>query len=409
MRIGIYLAFCLAAQAGAPQDPNRKPGQGFKPNPAVDQKNVDEAIRKGLAYLKTSDSPSGARSAHSDELKLLTFIHGGLPEDDPAFQALLRQCLEAKLERVYNVSLLAMCLEELDRVKYQGKIVQCAQFLIDNIRADGGFSYGEPTVYALEVPTTAGRREVASGGARPAAAGEREKPRVLKTVPVRKMKEGPAERSDNSNSQYAALGMRACHDAGVVFPREWVERARAYWVVTQHPGEKGKGDSSVATGASILGDPRGWCYDDGDGNACGHGGQPYGSMTAGAVGAVCIYDYMLKKDWRKDKVVLDGLAWLDKYWSVKENGPEAETGRGAKNAWLYYYLYAIERAGMLYDTALIGNHDWYLDGARELLAAQRPDGSWNASHFNKPTWDTCFAILFLKRATRRLTASGPGR
>ncbi|MFN3485032.1 MAG: hypothetical protein ACK44W_06070, partial [Planctomycetota bacterium] len=372
MRIGIYLAFCLAAQAGAPQDPNRKPGQGFKPNPAVDQKNVDEAIRRGLEYLKTSDSPSGAQSSHSNELKLLTFIHGGLSEDDPALQALLKQCLEAPLERTYNVSLLAMCLEELDRVKYQGKIVQCAQFLIDNLRADGGFSYGEPTVYALEVPTTASRREVASGGGRTAAEREREKPPVQKTVRVRKMKEGPAQRSDNSNSQYGALGMRACHDAGVVFPREWVERARAYWLTNQHPGEKGKNDRSVATGAAPLGDPRGWCYDDGDGNACEHGGQPYGSMTAGAIGAVCIYDYMLKKDWKKDKAVLDGLAWLDRYWSVTENGPTSETARGAKSAWLYYYLYAVERAGMLYDTALIGNHDWYLEGARQLLAAQRP-------------------------------------
>ena len=63
---------------------------------------------------------------------------------------------------------------------------------------------------------------------------------------------------------------------------------------------------------------------------------------------------------------------------------------------------------MLYDTSLIGNHDWYFDGARKLLEAQRPDGSWDASHFKKPTWDTCFAILFLKRATRRLTASESG-
>jgi hypothetical protein len=60
---------------------------------------------------------------------------------------------------------------------------------------------------------------------------------------------------------------------------------------------------------------------------------------------------------------------------------------------------------MLYDTALIGNHDWYLDGARELLAAQAANGSWDASHFKHPTWDTCFAILFLKRATKRLVAS----
>ena len=42
-----------------------------------------------------------------------------------------------------------------------------------------------------------------------------------------------------------------------------------------------------------MGDPRGWCYSDGQGSDCGHGGTAYSSMTAGAVGAICIYDYML--------------------------------------------------------------------------------------------------------------------
>ncbi len=58
-------------------------------------------------------------------------------------------------------------------------------------------------------------------------------------------------------------------------------------------------------------------------------------------------------DWRQDA----GLAW----WWVED---------GAGNSYLYYYLYALERAGMLYDTSLIGNHDWYLDGAQVILAAR---------------------------------------
>jgi hypothetical protein len=131
-------------------------------------------------------------------------------------------------------------------------------------------------------------------------------------------------------------------------------------------------------------------------------------MTAGAVGAVCIYDYILDKDWKKDKVVLDGLAWMDRHWSVTENPGPSETAKGVPNSWLYYYLYAVERMGLLYDTTLVGSHDWYLEGARELLKAQKPDGSWDASHFKHPTWDTCFAILFLKRATRPLVATEAG-
>ena len=393
-----------------PQDPNKK--DGFKANVQVDQATVDKAIEKGLAFLKTSDSPK-SHIGDSDELKLLTHIHGGTPEADPAIEALLKKCLEAPLEKTYSVALLAMCLEELDRVKYQHKISQCGQFLLDNMKPNGGWNYGEPTVFTLDVPTSAPRKDVASAGGAvkageaPPPPGEKVKPTVRGTVKLSKKKEGGTQRSDNSNSQYAALGMRACHDAGVVFPKEWVEKARMYWVNNQAKEEKGDGGRpAVASGSYPVGTPRGWCYNDSQDTGCGHGGVPYSSMTAGAVGAVCIYDYMLKKDWKKDKPVVDGLAWLEKNWSVTENIGPCETARGSANGWLYYYLYAVERTGMLYDTTFIGNHDWYLEGARLLLNAQKPDGSWDASHFKHPTWDTCFAILFLKRATRRLVATG---
>jgi hypothetical protein len=402
-RMAVLTLFLLPA-LGAPAQDKPKPGV------ALDQASIDKAIEAGLKFLKTSDSPN-SHVGDSDELKLLTFIHGGVPESDPVFQELLKKCLDAPLAKTYGVALLAMCLEEIDRATYQHKIAQCGQFLLDNIKANGGFAYGEPTAYSMDVPSP-GRKAVASAGGKPgeaAAPGEKVKPAVAGKIKLSKKKDGPEQRSDNSNAQYGALGMRACHDAGIVFPKEWVQKCRQYWVENQHAGEKGKGNDrpAVASGGMALGEPRGWCYNDGQGAAeCGHGGVPYSSMTAGAVGAVCIYDYMLGKEWKKDKTVLDGLAWLDKNWSVTANVGPCETAKGSDNGWLYYYLYALERSGMLYDTSFIGNHDWYFDGARVLLAAQKPDGSWDASHFKKPTWDTCFAILFLKRATRRLVASG---
>lgn len=403
--LALPLLFAALLASGAPAQDAKKPV-------SLDQTSIDRAIEAGLKYLRTSDSPT-SHVGDSDELKLLTFLHGGVPETDPVVEELLKKCLEKPLTKVYNVALLAMCLEEIDRAKYQGKIAQCGQFLLDNVKANGGFAYGEPTAYAIDVPSPS-RKSVASGGGvkevgAPPPPGEKVKPAVTNKIRLTKKKEGPEQRSDNSNAQYGALGMRACHDAGIVFPKEWVQKCREFWVLNQHPGEKGNGRPAVASGGAALGDPRGWCYSDGQGGQdCKHGGVPYSSMTAGAVGAVCIYDYMLGRDWKKDKVVLDGLAWLDKNWSVTQNVGPCETARGSENGWLYYYLYALERTGMLYDTSLIGNHDWYLDGARVLLQAQKTDGSWDASHFKKPTWDTCFAVLFLKRATRRLVASGPG-
>ena len=62
--------------------------------------------------------------------------------------------------------------------------------------------------------------------------------------------------------------------------------------------------------------------------------------------------------------------------------------------WYYYYLYSLERAGILSGVKRVGNKDWYLEGVLQLLERQRKDGSWTA---HVPA--NCFALLFLRRAT----------
>jgi hypothetical protein len=378
--------------------------EGFKINPGVDQVKVERAIARGIEFLKTSDSPDSAIGSDSAELKLLTFVHGGVPESDPGFQALLKTCLERKPEKTYRVSLLAMCLEEIDRAKYQDQIAVCGQFLLDNIKSNGGFSYGEPTTAAPEPGGVASKKDAFKPKKPPGPIdpNEKIKPEVPKHFVLKKSKDGPeSQRSDNSNSQYGALGIRACHDAGVSFPREILETCRQSWINNQRtPQNADPKAKNVASGGK---GGFGWCYSEGD-TICSKMGPPYSSMTAGAVGALCIYDYILGKDWKKDRAAVDGMHWLETNYSVTQNVGPCEIAP-VPDGWLYYYLYALERTGLLFDTTLIGTHDWYLDGYQVLLGAQKGNGSWDASHFIKPTWDTCFAILFLKRSTRPLVAS----
>jgi hypothetical protein len=221
--------------------------------------------------------------------------------------------------------------------------------------------------------------------------GVRQKPRVLVHLAVKKNRDG-AGAGDNSNSQYAALGIRACHDAGIVFPQDAIGKARQWFIDTQEKDEKG----AVATGPG-GGLPRGWGY------RAGAEAASYGSMTAGAIGAICIYDFILGIEFRKDRAAIDGLAWLAANWTV-ENNPKRP------NWFHYYYLYGVERAGMLFDTTRIGTHDWYAEGANHLLDHQNPDGSWGtAENLNNTTWGTCFAILFLKQATHRLDVASTDR
>ena len=52
-------------------------------------------------------------------------------------------------------------------------------------------------------------------------------------------------------------------------------------------------------------------------------------------------------------------------------------------SWIYYYLYGIERVGALFDQDLIGGHNWYQDGARELVKWQAGDGHWQQGGYQE--------------------------
>ena len=410
-------ALCIAPQASA-QDRKKEPP--LPGHPGVDSKRVDEAIRKGLEFLRKAPSPAAPKNiTNSDELILLAMVHGGVPPTDTKFRELFDKMMSAPFTHTYKVSLQAMILEEMDRVRFQERIAQCAQALLDNQLKHGQWNYectGNPA--PLKDMATAPVTKPAETGGKPGAKPGtslrgtpadlgREKPPVQRHIPIKRTRFSASDRGDNSNSQYAALGLRACHDAGIVFPPDAIELARSWWQKNQQ-GAAGKNKplTNVATGGNKnTAEPGGWDY----AKAGTSQEKPYGSMSAGAVSAVTIYDYMLKKDWKNDPVVLSGLSWMDQNFTVTTNPKDYPE-------WQYYYLYALERVGMLYNTWMIGSHDWYKEGANYLLNAQKPDGSWMGTAFKEigagqATWDTCFAILFLKRATRALidVASGPGK
>jgi hypothetical protein len=408
-----------------------------EPPPFVDDVKIDAAIKKGIAYLKGQSKNLRkfdhiGRKMQEDELVLLTMVHAGVPDNDPDFERLFKEMMERRLEATYCVALQAMILEEVGRARYQWRIHQCAQFLVDNQSADGFWGYGSPSIYVEDikpVPTGAPKKDVASAGgikefgggaaaAPPPAAIHRKKEPVRNKIKVEKKRDG--EPNDHSNSQYAALGLRACHDSGIILPEAVIAKADKWWRESQKDAvgtseEKnvkaeplelqgavpvGKPGATVAT-AMVVAEPFGWCY----GKHGDH--KAYGSMTTGAIGALAIFDYIKdnddgrKQSWKRDKDVHQGLQWINKKFSVTYNpGPyeHDNMNNNSKNQY-YYYLYALERVGMLYGTELIGSHWWYPEGAKVLLAAQGGGGEW------ENVVNTCFAILFLRRATRPLTAS----
>ena len=82
-----------------------------------------------------------------------------------------------------------------------------------------------------------------------------------------------------------------------------------------------------------------------------------------------------------------------------------------------YYLWSLERTGVLFDLPAIADRDWYRWGAEALVTNQTERGDWgkwslgppNAYPTYGPVANTSFALLFLKRAhlSKDLTAKLP--
>src|SRR5436190_9555129 len=411
MRLALFLSTLLAVPAFAQDKP--KP---IAAHPKVDQEKVDKAIQEGCKYLLFSGGmgtfPHGQRNQPAAtqsyaELILLTLLHSGYYADgDPLIQPLVDFVASKQIGSTYTASLMAMALQKLNAKKYQERIAQCAQFLCDNQCENGQWDYGEPGMpepppmkYDLPkrpkkpddvatgsdpntpadpnapTPPAPAPGATSSAGKTTAEAKKPGKTATIPRIPIRKRKPGPPN-GDNSNSQYAALGLRACLDANIDVDPSVLDRARKWWVRVQNSDG-------------------GWGYNDhgnqgGDKNETSVSNDSYGSMTVGAVGALCIYDYYMGIPYKTDNNVLKGLDWLGKNFDVTKNPNKTQF------AYLYY-LYGLERVGMLYGTDRMGPHEWYPEGANHLLATQQ-GGAWGGDKF-APQANTCFAILFLRRGT----------
>ena len=124
-------------------------------------------------------------------------------------------------------------------------------------------------------------------------------------------------------------------------------------------------------------------------------------MTTAGITGLVICDAALRGQKKGDRKLLtrihgaidSGFAWLDRNFTV-------ETNPGGNGRWHYYYLYGLERACEINGTKMLNGKRWYTEGAELLLAQQHQDGSWTG------IVDTCFAILFLKKAAPPVITGG---
>ncbi len=182
----------------------------------------------------------------------------------------------------------------------------------------------------------------------------------------------PGIHADLSNTQFAVLGLWAAERHGhKTSPEIWTALLE---VVPAHQRRNG-----------------GFAYT----TEAGH--REAGGMTTAGITILELALPRAPASVRKSRIGAAARAALAKGWSYLDerfSGLEHPILTNASHHWFdEYYLYGIERVAALTDRREIAGRDWYREGALDLVAAQNENGGWGRLDA------TCFALLFLRRAT----------
>jgi len=180
---------------------------------------------------------------------------------------------------------------------------------------------------------------------------------------------------DSSNTQFALLGLRAAARMGLSVPEGTLVAAAEGLAAFDHE----RGGFTYSLEAQ---------------------GFSYAGITAAGLGGFAVLEELSAGSARLRSVLerradarRKAEAWMEERWDPMRNHSADMTWRDFAH---FAYLWAVERWCGLTGRARIGAHDWYTEGAEWLVAVQNRDGSFGREGTLE---DTCFALLFLRRAT----------
>jgi hypothetical protein len=221
----------------------------------------------------------------------------------------------------------------------------------------------------------------------------------------------PGAKQDTSSTAISMLALLAAHRCGVDVPRATTASVVQWDLAQQEATGPAAQPQKPAGGAGTTWAPpvdvtvRGWPYVKKSPFET-EPTQATGNMTTAGMITLLAAQHVLEDTGPEtlkplqpgiDKAIADGTAWLAAHWRIDANP-----------GWQYYhymYLYGLERVGDLRRVALIAGHDWYMEGAKILVADQTENGSWVKKDTHRPSdlLNTCFALLFLDRASLAVT------
>jgi len=347
---------------------------------AQDTAKIRQSIDKAAAYLRSTQSPSGAwvtprTSIGPTTIVLTGLIDAGVPIDDPMVVGGLKFVLASTSEnggiytpdgflQNYETCCAIMCLVKANAAfkkkdgsePYKELIAKADKFIrahqhteATNVQPDhpdyGGIGYGE----------------------------------MIK-------------RPDMSNMQFFldALKAAGAKEDDPAIQKALVFVSRCQNLETEHnkmPFLAQQTAEGLDGGFIYYNQP------DPEGTKATEGLRSYGGMTYAGLKSM-IYAGLTKED----KRVQAALGWIAKNYSVKEN-----PGRGA--AGLYYYYQTMAKAFEVQKLAIFEDssgkkHHWRADLSEQLIAVQQANGSWinaESSQYmeNDPNLVTGYVLLAL--------------
>jgi hypothetical protein len=315
--------------------------------PLVDR--VRDAIDRGVRFLREEQRADGSWEVDAacvanpggwSSLAMLAMLNAGVPPDDPAMVKGLKWLRSLKPARTYVVGLQTMVYtlagqdEDKERIQKNADWLLKERMYVDGLFGGWTYSEEERTGMASHTP-------------------------------------------DNSNTQYALLGLHEAHLAHAKIDDQVWQEIREFYKRTQH-------------------DDGGWGY-----TALAANGSTLTMSVAGLCGLLIAGQELDEKretallngtftdcgHYRENPNVIRAINYIARHFLVEER-------RGN----IFYNLYGLERAGRLTGLRFFGDHDWYREGCEHLVRWQDSEGFWIGRGFEQyKTLATSFAILFLSK------------
>lgn len=376
---------------------------------------IDRAAERGVQALRAAYEKGGpvigrAADGYNDmgraALVGLTLLECGVPAEDPLVRKIADKVREQSVDatRVYNLSLGILLFDRLGDDRDVPLIHAMAVRLMEAQFKEGGWSYTTTGPDEKEVQ----RLKSAIQQRAELRTGDKPRPRQPKGEPppfdpdlaerldrLGKLGLGDYQAKlqnqpfgnligviDNSNTQFAIMGLWAARHHGI--PADGSLRlCEAYFRATHTNGT--------------------WGYNSAGMEPHGRTAMTCAGLMGLAIGAGVVRDREMKtipgakggkppslKDPLHDPIIQAGLNFVGAHLAKM-------VADGLQRVQLdYYFIWSVERVGVTYSLTTMAGQKWHELGATILILHQLPDGTWSNNY--GPLVDTCFALMFLKKA-----------